>query len=101
MSGDGDARIWDADGHELHTISAHGNFLRGVAIGRDGTRMATASVDGILKLWDVGTGQEVLTLKGHGGGVSCVAFSINGKLLISGYVDGKVKIWDARPWTER
>ena len=63
--------------------------------------MATASVDGILKLWDVGRGQEVLTLKGHGGGVSCVAFSSDGFLLISGEVDGKVKIWDARPWTER
>jgi WD40 repeat protein/serine/threonine protein kinase len=101
VSGDGDARIWDDDGHELHTISAHGNFIRGVAIGRDGTRMATASVDGTLKLWDVGTGQEVLTLKGHGGGVSCVAFSIDGNLLISGDMYGKVRIWDARPWTER
>ena len=34
VSGDGDARIWDADGNELHTISAHGNVVRGVAIGR-------------------------------------------------------------------
>jgi WD40 repeat protein/serine/threonine protein kinase len=101
VSGDGDARIWDDDGHELHTIPAHGNFIRGVAIGRDGTRMATASVDGTLKLWDVGTGQEVLILKGRGGGVSCVAFSIDGNMLLSGDVDGKVKIWDARPWTER
>jgi hypothetical protein len=61
----------------------------------DGTRIATASFDGTVKLWDAATGQEVLTLRGHTVGVLCVAFSPDGAKLVSGGHDTLAVVWDA------
>ncbi len=38
-----------------------------VAFSPDGKRLASASQDGTVKVWDAATGQEILTLKGHTG----------------------------------
>ena len=45
-----------------------------VAITADGQVLASASADGAIKLWDLGTGAERATLKGHVGRVFCVDF---------------------------
>ena len=72
----------------------------------DGTRLASASANGIVKLWDVATGQELLTLKGHTSYVNSVVFSPDGTRLASaGDADppqgrrrqalgSSVKVWD-------
>jgi len=45
-----------------------------VAFSPDGQRLASASYDQTVKVWDARTGQECLTLKGHTGSVTGVAF---------------------------
>ena len=40
-----------------------------VAFSPDGKRLASASGDGTVKVWDAATGQEIRTLKGHTGEV--------------------------------
>ena len=50
----------------------HTSQVSDVVFSPDGTRIATASFDGTVKLWDAATGQEVLTLAGaHRGGPLC------------------------------
>ena len=63
--------------------------------GPDGKRLASASVDQTVKVWDATSGQEMLTLKGHTGAVMSVAFSPDGKRLASASGDQTVKVWDA------
>ena len=54
-----------------------------MAFSPDGQRLASASGDGTVKVWDAGTGQETLTLKGHTELVASVAFSPDGRRLAS------------------
>jgi hypothetical protein len=102
-----DACRWDFRGWEhdyLHTLFnrnqrtfyGHTSLVTSVAFSADGQRLASASWDQTVKVWDAVTGQDTLTLKGHTSLVTSVAFSADGKRLASGSDDQTVKVWDAR-----
>src|SRR5207253_375666 len=61
----------------------HGGIIHGVAFNKDGTRLATAGADGLVKVWDVNTGKELAFYGGHTDGVRAVAFSPDGKQIAS------------------
>jgi len=72
----------------------HAGSIQAVAYSPDGARLATASRDHTVKIWDVGNGHELLTYAGHADAVRCLAFSTDGKWLASAGEEKGIKIWD-------
>jgi WD40 repeat protein len=66
-----------------------------VAYSPDGHRIATASRDETVRLWDAGTGARVRELTGHTDNVFTVAFSPDGHRLASAGADNTIRFWDA------
>jgi WD40 repeat protein len=80
---------------ELVLQTGHGQGINCVVFSHDGRRVASASVDHTIDIWDIESGLEIRTFTGHSGEVTAAAFSPDGKLLASGGEDNNVKIWDA------
>ena len=55
---------------------------------------------GIVRFWDVATGEHLRTLDGHTDDVNSVAFSPDGSTLASGSLDGTVLLWEIIPDVE-
>jgi hypothetical protein len=65
-----------------------------VAWSPDGTRLASASDDSTIRLWDAVAGSPFATLQGHSDSVNAVAWSPDGRRLASASDDNSIRLWD-------
>ena len=88
--------IRDLDREDLvDDLSGHTGEVRSLDFSLDGERLASASEDNSILLWEVdGSDEPIAKLKGHTGSVNSVSFSPDGTLLASGGADGTVRLWD-------
>lgn len=77
------------------TLRGHTDTVWSAVFSPDGTRIATASADGKVKIWDATAGKELLSIDAANGTVWYAAFSPNGKLLATAGSDKLAHIWDA------
>jgi WD40 repeat protein/predicted Ser/Thr protein kinase len=84
----------------LFTLAGHTGLVQEVVFRPDGKRLASASEDQTVKVWDVDTRQEVLTLRGHKGAVRGVCWSPGSNRLATASDDQTVKVWDAETGEE-
>jgi WD40 repeat protein len=92
------AKVGDArTGAEELSLTGHTDRIISASFSPDGSRIATASVDGRLKVWDPTTGTEFLSLKGHNGVEWAASFSPDGLRIGTSTRDGTAKVWDATP----
>jgi pentatricopeptide repeat protein len=78
----------------LLTLHRHTRPVTALSWSPDGRRLASASVDGPIKIWDPTTGRELATLRGQGGYWTRVAWSPDGRRLASSGDSGTIQLWD-------
>jgi WD40 repeat protein len=83
----------------LQTLEGHSSYVSSVTFSPDSTRLASASYDRTVKIWDASSGACLQTLEDHSDWVSSVAFSPDSTRLASASHDRTVKIWDASSGT--
>ncbi|EKM55062.1 uncharacterized protein PHACADRAFT_142939 [Phanerochaete carnosa HHB-10118-sp] len=109
-----------ASGEVRQVFTGHTDDVTCIAYNRDGTCIASGSLDGTVRLrylltgaiteaenleghsaclWDVATGQLIREFVGHSDAIYSVGFSLDGRRIATGSLDETVIIWDVATGT--
>lgn len=83
-------------GKETVTFSGHDEQLNFVDLSPNGKRLITGDMSGLIKIWDIATGQVLLTIKTGIKEIGSIALSPDGKIIATvGGDDGTIRLFRA------
>jgi WD40 repeat protein len=88
-----EAYLYDTRTGAERVLRGHTEFVKNLAFSPDSSQLATAGIDGRIRLWDTATGAEIRTLAGHLQNVDDVAFAPDGRTLASIESRTCLKLW--------
>jgi len=95
-SAKGDLRLFTvADWKLAAVLPGHEDVVAGLCFRRDGKKLASASYDRTVRVWDVESRKLERTLTAHSDFVHAVAFMPDGKHLVSGSKDRSARLSEA------
>jgi len=78
----------------VQVFEGHARMVRGVAFSPDGTRVASTSLDGTLRVWPITAPPSFTSLEGHDEAVWTMAVSPDDRWVATGSLDHTVRLWD-------
>lgn len=87
--------LCDMQGNRIGTMNGHTDHIRHMCFNHDGSRLASASHDGSVLIWDTATHTQIKTPLQHSATVQALSFNRDGTLLAS-ISDSKVYLWDTK-----
>lgn len=98
-----DSNIWDINRKTvIASLTGNKDLIRWAAFSSDGKRVATASNDQKMRIYDIekiesGIGAPKLTFETHGGSVNNVQFSPYGNYVMTSSADNTARLWTLEP----
>ena len=94
----GDLLLWERANlvESQQVLIGHRSAITSLEFHPDSGLLASASLDGTVRLWDVTAPEQEPVSMGHDGWVWSVAFSPDGERLASGGADRTVRLWTTR-----
>jgi eukaryotic-like serine/threonine-protein kinase len=95
-AGGGDIYVWETGtGRLVKKFKAHEGTIWGLVFTADG-RLASASEDRSLRMWEIPGGRKLWQATGHTGRIYALALSHDGGRLVSASTDRTLRFWDAQ-----
>ncbi len=96
---EGDVHVWADpfnrnDSTPDFVLEGHDDWICLMGYDAARQRLASASMDGVIAVWDLKTGDEIADLDEHMDKVTSLVFSADGKHLVSSSWDGAVIVWE-------
>ena len=85
----------------IRAYEGHEGGANSVDISPDNVHLVTAGADGVVVMWNMGTGQELWRKKGHSKPIILTRFSPDGTLIATGSIDGTAIIWNAADGSQK
>jgi WD40 repeat protein/predicted Ser/Thr protein kinase len=86
-------RLYTVASGDERQLTGHRDFVSGLAFCPDGAMLATGSMDGTIRLWEVASGKPLAQFAGHMEETTALAFAPDGRTLASVGRRDAVKLW--------
>lgn len=90
----GNIELLDLKNYKTKCLKGHSDQVNHLDISSDNSKIASASKDGTVRIWELKSGKCIYTLPKFSNMINSVAFSHNNKWIATGGKNKKIDIWE-------